>query len=128
MSAPGAGCDGYLALAAVPAGELVALVDHADLTVAPREADGAAAGVVAPRVEAGGAVVAGPVVGAEVEVLVAHLAAPALLALAGPGRGAGPVHAPRVDLALRALRALPTLVTPGEEEHIVSRLLEGKYG
>ena len=108
--------------------KLVALVDDLLFAVPAGEADGTGAGVVLAGVEAGGPVVAGPVVGAEVEVLVAHLAAPALLALAGPGRGAGPVHAPRVDLALRALCALPTLVTPGGEEHTVSRLLEGKSG
>ena len=108
--------DGYLALAAVPAGELVALVDHADLAVAPREADGAAAGVVAPRVEAGGAVVTRPVVCAEVEVLAAHLAAPALLAFTGPGGGARPVHAAGVDLTLLALSPLPALVTSKKQK------------
>ena len=51
-----------------------------------------------------------PVVGAEVQVLVAHLAAPALLTLTGPGGGTRPVHTAGVDLALGALRPLPALV------------------
>ena len=116
MSAPGAGCDGYLALAAVPAGELVALVDHPGLAVSPSEADGTGAGVVLAGVEAGGAVVAGPVVGAEVEVLVAHLTSPAFGTLAGPGLGAGPVDTAGVDLAVLAQVALPALVTSETEK------------
>ena len=74
----------YLTLAPVPAGILVALVDHQLLAVPAGEADGAGASVVLAGVEAGGAVVTRPVVCAEVEVLAAHLAAPALLAFAGP--------------------------------------------
>ena len=99
------------ALAAISARELVALVHDLDLAVPPGEPDGAGAGIVLAGVEARGAVVTRPVVGAEVEVLAAHLAAPALLTLAGPGRGAGAVHAPGVDLTLGALRPLPALVT-----------------
>ena len=99
------------ALAAISARELVALVQDLDLAVPPGEPDGAGAGVVLAGVEARGAVVTRPVVGAEVEVLAAHLAAPALLALACPGRGAGAVHTPGVDLTLGALRPLPALVT-----------------
>ena len=53
---------------------------------------------------------AGPVVGAEVEVLVAEEVPPAGLALAGVGRGAGPVDAARVPLTLVTPRSLPTLV------------------
>ena len=53
---------------------------------------------------------AGPVVGAEVEVLVAQEVAPAGLALAGVGRGAGPVDAAGIPLALVTPRPLPTLV------------------
>ena len=99
------------ALAAISARELVALVHDLDLAVPPGEPDGAGAGVVLAGVEARGAVVTRPVVGAEVEVLAAHLAAPALLTLAGPGTGAGAVNTPGVDLALGALRPLPALVT-----------------
>ena len=101
----------YLTLAPVPAGILVALVDHQLLAVPAGEADGTGAGVVLAGVEAGCSVMAGPVVGAEVEVLVAHLTAPTLFALAGPGTGAGAVNTPGVDLALGALRPLPALVT-----------------
>ena len=100
----------------VPARELVALVDDALLAVAAREADGAAAGVVLAGVEAGGAVVTRPVVCAEVEVLAAHLAAPALLAFTGPRGGARPVHAPGVDLTLLALSPLPALVTSKKQK------------
>ena len=99
------------ALAAVSARELVALVHHLDLAVPPGEPDGAGAGVVLAGVEARGAVVTRSVVGAEVEVLVAHLTSPSLLTLAGPGGGTGPVHTPGVDLTLGALRSLPALVT-----------------
>ena len=99
------------ALAAISARELVTLVHHLDLAVPPGEPDGAGAGVVLAGVEARGAVVTRPVVGAEVEILVAHLTSPSLLTLTGPGGGAGPVNTPGVDLALGALRPLPTLVT-----------------
>ena len=99
------------ALAAVSARELVALVHHLDLAVPAGEPDGAGARVVLAGVEAGGAVVTRPVVGAEVQVLAAHLTAPTLLALAGPGGGTRPVHTAGVDLALGALRPLPALVT-----------------
>lgn len=104
----------------VPARELVALVDDALLAVAAREADGAAAGVVLASVEAGRPVVAGPVVGAEVEILVAHLAAPAFVAVAGPGLAAGAVDAAGVDLALGAQRTLPALVTSGQERPLLA--------
>ena len=57
----------------------------------------------------------GLVVGAEVEVLVTHLTAPAFRALAGPRLGAGPVDTAGVDLAVLAQRALPALVTPETE-------------
>ena len=110
----------YLALAPVPARELVALVDDALLAVAAREADGAAAGVVLAGVEAGRPVVAGPVVGAEVEILVAHLTAPAVVAVAGPGLAAGAVDAAGVDLALGAQRTLPALVTSGQERPLLA--------
>ena len=102
----------YLTLAAVPAGILVTLVHHPLLAVPAGEADGAGAGVVLAGVEAGGSVVAGPVVGAEVEVLVAHLTSPALGALTGPGLGAGAVHTAGVDLAVLAEVSLPALVAP----------------
>ena len=99
------------ALAAVSARELVALVHHLDLAIPAGEPDRTGACVVLAGVEAGGAVVTRPVVGAEVQVLAAHLTAPTLLTLAGPGGGARPVHTAGVDLALGALRPLPALVT-----------------
>ena len=105
----------YLTLAPVPAGILVALVHHPLLAVPAGEADGTGAGVVLPGVEAGRSVVAGLVVGAEVEVFVAHLATPTLGTLAGPGLGAGAVDTAGVDLAVLAQRALPALVTPETE-------------
>ena len=98
------------ALAAVSARELVTLIHHLDLTVPPGEPDGTGAGVVLAGVEARGAVVTRPVVGAEVEVLVAHLTSPSLLTLTGPGGGTRTVHTAGVDLALGALRPLPALV------------------
>ena len=105
----------YLTLAPVPAGILVALVHHPLLAVPAGEADGAGAGVVLAGVEAGGPVVARPVVGAEVEVFVAHLTSPALRTFAGPRLGAGAVDTAGVDLAVLAQRALPALVTPETE-------------
>ena len=101
----------YLTLAPVHAGKLVALVDDLLLAVPAGEADGTGAGVVLAGVEAGCSVMAGPVVGAEVEVLVAHLTSPALRALAGPGLGAGAVDTAGVDLAVVTEFSLPALVT-----------------
>ena len=101
---------------AVPAGILVTLVHHPLLAVPAREADGTGAGVVLPSVEAGRSVVTGLVVGAEVEVLVAHLPAPTLGTLAGPGLGAGSVDTAGVDLAVLAQGALPALVTSETEK------------
>ena len=103
-------------MAAVPAGILVTLVHHPLLAVPACEADGTGAGVVLAGVEAGGAVVTRPVVCAEVEVLAAHLAAPALLAFTGPRGGARPVHAAGVDLTLLALSPLPALVTSKKQK------------
>ena len=103
-------------MAAVPAGILVTLVHHPLLAVPAREADGTGAGVVLARVEAGRSVVTGLVVGAEVEILVAHLTSPALRALAGPGLGAGAVDTAGVDLAVMAQGALPALVTSETEK------------
>jgi len=100
-----------LTLAAVPAGILVTLVHHPLLAVPAREADGTGAGVVLASVEAGRSVVTGLVVGAEVEVLVTHLASPAFRALTRPGLGAGSVDTAGVDLAVLAQGALPALVT-----------------
>ena len=106
----------YLTLAPVHAGKLVALVDDLLLAVPAGEADGTGAGVVLPGVEAGRSVVAGLVVGAEVEVFVAHLATPTLGTLAGPGLGAGSVDTAGVDLAVLAEGALPALVTSEREK------------
>ena len=102
----------YLTLAAVPAGILVTLVHHPLLAVPAREADGTGAGVVLASVEAGSSVVTGLVVGAEVEILVTHLSAPAFGALTGPGLGAGAGHTAGVDLAVLAEFSLPALVAP----------------
>ena len=95
---------------------LVALVDDLLLAVPAGEADGAGAGVVLASVEAGRSVVTGFVVGAEVEILVTHLATPAFGALAGPGLGAGSVDTAGVDLAVQAEGALPALVTSEREK------------
>ena len=101
-------------MAAVPAGILVTLVHHPLLAVPAREADGTGAGVVLPSVEAGGPVVTGLVVGAEVEILVTHLTTPAFRALTRPGLGAGAVDTAGVDLAVLAQGALPALMTSEE--------------
>ena len=112
----------YLTLAAVPAGILITLVHHPLLAVPAREADGTGAGVVLARVEAGRSVMTGLVVGAEVEILVAHLASPALRALAGPGLGAGPVDTAGVDLAVLTEGSLPALVTSERDNLLGSEL------
>ena len=111
----------YLTLAPVHAGKLVTLVDDLLLAVPAGEADGTGAGVVLAGVEAGCSVMAGPVVGAEVEVLVAHLTSPAFGTLAGPGLGAGPVDTAGVDLAVVAEFSLPTLVTSEDTQLVRSR-------
>lgn len=71
----------------------------------------ALAGVVARP-----AVLTRAVVGAVVEVLVAEQAAPALLADAVPGLGAGAVEASRMSLALVAELAHPARMTTGMKE------------
>lgn len=82
------------------------------LTPVPSEAFLARTGVAAlASVGAGGSVLAGFVVGAEVEVLVAEQAAPALLAVALPGLAARPVLAAWVPAALVTGRALPAQTT-----------------
>ena len=101
----------YLTLTPVHAGKLVALVDDLLLAVPAGEADGTGAGVVLASVEARGAVVAGSVVGAEVEIFVAHLTSPALLTLTCPGLGTRPVDTAWVDLTLLTSVSLPALVT-----------------
>ena len=111
----------YLAVSAVLAGSLLALVLHPRLAVPPGEADGAGAGVVLARVEAGGSVVAGSVLGAEVEVNVAEVAAPAAVAVTGVGPAAGAVLAPGVDLALVALGSCPSYPAPGKEAFVRRR-------
>lgn len=67
-------------------------------------------------VEAGASVLAGLVVGAEVQVLVAEETAPALVALALPRLLAGAVDAARVGLALGAQGSLPAGVATVEEK------------
>lgn len=92
---------------AVPARPAAALV-HLRLAAGPRVPRPAGARV-APlaRVGAGGAVPAGLVVRAVVEVLVAEKAPPALLAVALPGLLAGAVETAWVPDALVAVPALP---------------------
>ena len=102
----------YLAFSSVSAGELVTLVDYSNFTISSCEANGTGASIILARVEAGCSVVTGSVVGAEVEVLVAHLTSPTLGALTGPGLGAGAVHTAGVDLAVLAEFSLPALVAP----------------
>ena len=68
---------------------------------------------------------AGPVVGAEVEVLVAEQAAPAGHALASVAGGAGTVDTARVYFAGVAVGALPALVTT-EKVKDCYRLAVGK--
>lgn len=63
-------------------------------------------------VEAGGAVLAGLVVGAIVEVLVAEEAAPSFAAVALPGFLARPVLAAGITQAVGAQRTAPTAGTP----------------
>ena len=82
-----------------------------DLTIPAGEADGTGASVVFASVEAGCSVVTGTIVGAEVEILVAHLTSPSLLALTSPGLGTCAVDTARIDLALIAGSTLPALVT-----------------
>ena len=107
----------YLTTAPISARRLVTLVGDLNLTVSAGEADGTGASVVLASVEAGRSVVAGTVVGAEVEVLVAHLTAPSLLTLTGPGLGAGAMNTARIDLTLIASGALPSLVTSESRQY-----------
>jgi hypothetical protein len=66
----------YLAIAAIFARVLAALVHNTDFTVASAKPYGAGASVVVPGVEARSAVVAWPVIGAKIQVLVAQQSAP----------------------------------------------------
>ena len=59
--------------------------------------------------------------GAEVEVDVAEVSAPAAVTLAGVGLAASAVLAPRVDLALVTVCACPPDATPAEEESVRQR-------
>ena len=105
-------CKAHLAVSAVLAGSLLTLVLHPRLAVASGEADRAGASVVLPGVEAGGPVVAGLVLRAEVEVDVAEVASPPAVALARVRLAAGPVLAPGVDLALVAVGPGPSDAAP----------------
>ena len=107
----------YLAMSSISARKLITLVNHSGLTVSTSEANGTGASVVLASVETSSSIVTGPVVGAEVQVLVAHLTSPALKTLAGPRLGAGPVDTAGVDLALVTLFSLPALVTSEKKEH-----------
>lgn len=93
----------------VATGPAVTLL-HEQLTVGASEAWEAGAGVAAlPCVHAGGAVLTRLVVGAEVQVLVAEQAAPALLTVALPGQLAGAVFTGWVFLTLVTERTLPAV-------------------
>ena len=108
----------YLASSAVDAGVVRALVADPVLAVGAGVAGWAAAGVGAlTRVSAGGAVLAGPVVGAVVEVLVAEEAAPALVADALLGLLAGAVLAAGVGDALVAEATGPSGLA-SERRHV----------
>ena len=87
---------------------MLALVADPGLAVGASVPGRAGAGVGSlPGVPAGGAVAAGLVVGAVVEVLVAEEPAPALVAATLVRLLAGAVHAARVELAFVAVRAGP---------------------
>lgn len=58
-----------------------------------------------------GVIHAGLVIGAKIQVLVAHQSTPSLLASAFEGLFAGTVYAPRVSLALITVRPLPPILT-----------------
>ena len=109
-------CKAHLAVSAVLAGSLLTLVLHPRLTVASSEANRAGASVVLPSVEAGGPIVAGLVLRAEVEVDVAEMASPPAVALARVGLAARAVFAPWVDLALVAVSSRPSDPTPAREK------------
>jgi len=95
---------------------VAALVGDPRLAVLARPARRAAASVGAlAGVSAGGAVLARAVVGTVVQVLVAEEAAPAFVAAALEGLGAGAVHAARVAHATVAVRALPAGLAPEEK-------------
>ena len=111
--------DIYLAFSSVSAGELVTLVDYSNFTISSCEANGTGASIILARVEAGCSVVTGSVVGAEVEVLVAHLTSPALRTFAGPRLGAGAVDTAGVDLTVVAELPFPALVTSEDGKELV---------
>ena len=108
--------DIYLAFSSVSAGELVTLVDYSNFTISSCESNGTGASIVLVGVEAGRPVVAGPVVGAEVEVLVAHLTSPSFLTFTGPWFRACPMDTTRVNDALVTELPLPSLVTSEKKE------------
>ena len=113
---------GTLAGTPVDAEVVGALVGDAGLAVGAGPAGWAGARVGAlAGVEAGGPVLAGLVVGAVVEVLVAEQAAPALLAVAGPGLIAGTVLAPGVPHALVAEGTSPPISTPKIKDKCISK-------
>lgn len=101
--------------ATVEAGLAVA-VEERDLAVGAGEAGRAGAGVAAlAGVEAGATVVAGLVVGAVVEILVAEEPAPALVAETFPGLLAAAVEAARVTDARVAEGTGPAALTPAQK-------------
>lgn len=106
--------EGAVAVAspAVEAGGLGAVVQRR-LAVGAGVPGRAAASVAAlTRVEASSAIPTRLVVGAEVEVLIAEEAAPALVAETVPRLHASAVHAPGVALALVAKWTLPAGLAP----------------
>ena len=102
-----------MASAAVKARLVRALVGDPGLALGAGVAGRAAASVgTLAGVEAGGSVLAGLVVGAVVQVLVAEETAPAVVAVALPRVLAGAVLAPGVPDALVAKGTSPTAATP----------------
>lgn len=107
-----------MASATVEAGLAVA-VQERDLTVSTSETGCAGTGVAAlAGIEASAAVVAGLVVRAEIEVLVAEQATPALVAEALPGFLAAAMKTARVTDARVAEGTGPATLTPAKnKEH-----------
>ena len=96
------------------------LVGDPGLAIGTRPARSARTGVRAlASIEASGSVLAGPVVGAVVQVLIAKEAAPAFLAMASPGLVAGSMLATRIPDTVGAECSGPTIPAPLKREKCV---------
>ena len=96
------------------------LVGDPGLAIGTRPARSARTGVRAlARIEASGSVLAGPVVGTVVEVLVAKEPAPAFLAMTSPGLVAGSMLATRIPDTVGAECSGPTIPAPLKREKCV---------